>query len=59
MSQKVPQTITTWYVDPDAEGRMADGHAPIWRRLVDLIVERDLSQKCVLDFGCNRTLLRA
>lgn len=33
---------------------MADGHAPIWRHLFELIVERDLSQKSVLDFGCNQ-----
>ncbi|WP_077967282.1 class I SAM-dependent methyltransferase [Ensifer adhaerens] len=48
------KTITTWYVDPDAEDRMSDGHAPIWRHLFDLIVERDLSEKDVLDFGCNQ-----
>jgi SAM-dependent methyltransferase len=46
--------ISTWYVDPDAEDRMADGHAPIWRHLIDLIVEKDLSGKSVLDFGCNQ-----
>lgn len=54
MSHEAQKTITTWYVDPDAEDRMADGHAPIWRHLVGLIVERDLSEKNVLDFGCNQ-----
>ena len=48
------KTITTWYVDPDAEDRMADGHAPIWRHLIEMIVERDLTHKSVLDFGCNQ-----
>ena len=54
MSHEAQKTITTWYVDPDAEDRMADGHAPIWRHLIGLIVERDLSEKNVLDFGCNQ-----
>ncbi|MDK1489741.1 class I SAM-dependent methyltransferase [Sinorhizobium sp. 7-81] len=54
MPQDANQTIRTWYIDPDAEDRMADGHAPIWRHLIDLVVERDLSEKTVLDFGCNQ-----
>jgi hypothetical protein len=29
MSQNAQKTIATWYVDPDAEDRMSDGHAPI------------------------------
>jgi SAM-dependent methyltransferase len=33
---------------------MADGHAPIWRHLIELIPEKDLSGKTVLDFGCNQ-----
>jgi SAM-dependent methyltransferase len=47
-------TISTWYIDPDAEDRMADGHAPIWRHLIGLIMEKDLTAKSVLDFGCNQ-----
>lgn len=54
MGDSVQKTITTWYVDPDAENRMSDGHAPIWRHLIDVMVERDLSEKSVLDFGCNQ-----
>ena len=46
--------ISTWYIDPDAEDAMADGHAPIWRHLIGLLPERDLSGKAVLDFGCNQ-----
>ena len=42
MGDSVQKTITTWYVDPDAENRMSDGHAPIWRHLIDVMVERDL-----------------
>ncbi|SDP70292.1 Methyltransferase domain-containing protein [Phyllobacterium sp. OV277] len=46
--------ISTWYIDPHAEDAMADGHAPIWRHLINLLPERDLSGKAVLDFGCNQ-----
>ena len=47
-------SIPTWYVDPDAEAAMAEGHAPIWRHLIGLMPEHDLSTKTVLDFGCNQ-----
>lgn len=51
---KPPATIPTWYIDPDAEDAMADGHAPIWRHLIGLVPEIDLSRHAVLDFGCNQ-----
>ncbi|NLS00003.1 class I SAM-dependent methyltransferase [Rhizobium sp. P38BS-XIX] len=54
MTNDAIEKISTWYIDPDAEDKMADGHAPIWRHLIDIIVERDLSSKSVLDFGCNQ-----
>lgn len=54
MTKEANGIIGTWYIDADAEDKMADGHAPIWRHLIDLVVERDLSQKTVLDFGCNQ-----
>ncbi len=54
MDVKSQDTIGTWYIDADSEDRMADGHAPIWRHLIDLLPERDLSQKTILDFGCNQ-----
>ena len=46
--------IETWYVDPKAEDAMSDGHAPIWRHLIGLVPETDLSGLTVLDFGCNQ-----
>ncbi|NRN22787.1 class I SAM-dependent methyltransferase [Serratia marcescens] len=49
-----PSTIPTWYRDPRAEEAMADGHAPIWRHLIDLVPENELSGVKVLDFGCNQ-----
>ncbi|MEX0632263.1 hypothetical protein M8494_10275 [Serratia ureilytica] len=33
---------------------MADGHAPIWRHLIGLVPENELSGVKVLDFGCNQ-----
>ena len=48
------KTISTWYIDPQAEDAMADGHAPIWRHLIDMVPERDLATKTILDFGCNQ-----
>ncbi|MBB5575412.1 class I SAM-dependent methyltransferase [Rhizobium paranaense] len=53
-TDKTDAAFSTWYIDPDAEDKMADWHAPIWRHLIDLIVEKDLSAKSVLDFGCNQ-----
>ncbi|HGM6831564.1 TPA: class I SAM-dependent methyltransferase [Serratia marcescens] len=49
-----PSTIPTWYRDPRAEEAMADGHAPIWRHLIGLVPENELSGVKVLDFGCNQ-----
>lgn len=46
--------IDTWYVDPHAEDAMSNGHAPIWRHLIGLVPETDLSALSVLDFGCNQ-----
>lgn len=46
--------ISTWYIDPNAEANMADGHAPIWRHLIGQLPEQDLTTKAILDFGCNQ-----
>ncbi|PTA80058.1 bifunctional 2-polyprenyl-6-hydroxyphenol methylase/3-demethylubiquinol 3-O-methyltransferase UbiG [Serratia sp. Nf2] len=49
-----PLSIPTWYRDPHAEQAMAYGHAPIWRHLIGLVPENELSGVSVLDFGCNQ-----
>jgi SAM-dependent methyltransferase len=51
-----PETTTydTWHLDADAEAAMAESHRPMWRHFVSSILERDLSRRDVLDFGCNR-----
>lgn len=33
---------------------MNDGHALLWRRMIELMAERSLEGKRVLDFGCNQ-----
>jgi SAM-dependent methyltransferase len=33
---------------------MSDGHAAMWRHMIGLLPETDLSGKDVLDFGCNQ-----
>lgn len=44
----------TWYDDEKREDAMSEGHAPIWRHLISLMRETDLSNASVLDFGCNQ-----
>src|SRR5947207_11147537 len=49
-----PSTIATWNRNPAEEEAMGAAHAPIWRRMIDVSVPRDLSQSTVLDYGCNQ-----
>ena len=45
----------TWWNDPsEDEQRMEDSHVPHWKKIIDAIVERDLTASSVLDFGCNQ-----
>lgn len=47
-------TIETWHTDRHEEDAMGPSHVPIWRRMIELVPERDLTQADVLDFGCNQ-----
>ena len=47
-------TIATWNRNPADEEAMGAAHAPIWRRMVDVSVPRDLRESTVLDYGCNQ-----
>jgi len=47
-------TIPTWHKDRTRESAMGPAHAPVWRHLIDLVPERDLTHAQVLDFGCNQ-----
>ena len=49
-----PTTVKTWHLDPEAENAMGQGHAPIWRHMIGLVPEQDLTGRTVLDFGCNQ-----
>ena len=58
MSQTV--VLKTWATAQDVEDGMNEEHPILWRRMIALMTERDLSGKTVLDFGCNQGgLLRA
>ena len=45
----------TWWTDgAEGEQRMEDSHARHWRKILDAMLERDLTAFTVLDFGCNQ-----
>jgi SAM-dependent methyltransferase len=48
------QAYATWHKAPEREAQMGAAHAPYWRRFIDLVPETELSDKDVLDFGCNQ-----
>lgn len=43
--------FTTWSKDDQS---MEERHAGHWQRFIDLVEERDLQGKRILDFGCNQ-----
>jgi SAM-dependent methyltransferase len=46
--------IKTWATSQADEDGMNAGHAIFWRRLLELITERSLAGRRVLDFGCSQ-----
>jgi SAM-dependent methyltransferase len=46
--------LKTWATSQAEEDGMNDGHALFWRRMIELLAERSLAGKRVLDFGCNQ-----
>jgi len=57
-------TLPIWATEQTVEDSMNTGHGVghdvLWRRLIELMTERDLRDRRVLDFGCNQGgLLRA
>ena len=49
------QTIDNWWGDStEYEALMEDEHTPQWLQMIDLMSEEDITQKSVLDFGCNQ-----
>ena len=49
------QLYDVWWKKPDeTEQSMEDRHAPHWAKVLDAIVEEDLSGSAILDIGCNQ-----
>ncbi len=47
-------TYGTWHREPALEPLMGAGHLPYWRHFIATIPKTDMSDKSVLDFGCNQ-----
>lgn len=47
-------TLATWFRDEAKEEGMIDDHAFLWRHMIGVLPETDLSGCRILDFGCNR-----
>lgn len=49
------ELIENWWGDDTAmEALMEDEHTPQWIRMIELMEEKDIKDKTVLDFGCNQ-----
>lgn len=46
--------LQTWTTSQEEEDRMFTGHFHHWKTMIANVQERDLRDKCVLDFGCNQ-----
>lgn len=46
--------LKTWTTSQQEEDLMNDDHAPLWRQMIDLAIQETISDKSVLDFGCNQ-----
>ena len=48
------EPVSIWATSQAHEDEMNDDHAMLWRRMIELMPERDLTGRTVLDFGCNQ-----
>ncbi len=46
--------VSIWATSQAHEDEMNDDHAMLWRRMIALMAEQDLTGRTVLDFGCNQ-----
>ena len=46
--------LKTWANSQTEEDAMNDDHAPLWKRMIELILEDNYEGKVVLDYGCNQ-----
>ncbi len=51
---KEPLYDVWWKKAGESEQIMEDGHAPHWKKVLDAMLEKDLSKCSVLDIGCNQ-----
>lgn len=50
-----PELYDVWWTDAsESEQRMEDNHNRHWQKILKCIIETDLRNKQVLDFGCNQ-----
>lgn len=50
----VTLAMKTWTNSQSEEDAMYQDHLYLWHHMIDLMTEKDLSDKSVLDFGCNQ-----
>jgi 2-polyprenyl-3-methyl-5-hydroxy-6-metoxy-1,4-benzoquinol methylase len=60
-NRTIPQHINkgiydSWYAGVEADETMQKDHLPLFLVMIDRMVEKDLTGKTVLDFGCNQGL---
>lgn len=48
------QLLKTWANTDTEEDAMNDDHMDLWLRMIRMTPEKDLSDKTILDFGCNQ-----
>jgi SAM-dependent methyltransferase len=54
MTKDAEPGYASWHITPGGDRAMTDAHTPYWRHFIDVVPERDLSDRDVLDVGCNR-----
>ena len=48
------ELIETWSKDASEEDGMTEEHAWIWREMINIVPQRDISAARILDIGCNQ-----
>lgn len=48
------QTVQSWCNTDTEENAMNDDHRDLWARMIRMTSEQNLSDKSILDFGCNQ-----
>lgn len=49
------EIINEWWLEPgQGDASLEDEHVEFWQDVVEQVIDTSLTQKTVLDFGCNR-----